>query len=71
MFDVFKAPGKVRNLQQKRLKDGVELTWDAPFARGSDDITYLVMYGGSTKKTKERKYVIESDTQDRTYDVKV
>ena len=29
------------------------------------------MYGGSTKKTKEKRYVIESDTQDRTYDVKV
>lgn len=68
----FTAPGKIRNLQQKRLQNGnVELTWDAPFAKGNDVITYLVMYGGSTKKTKEKRYVIESDTQDRTYDVKV
>ena len=61
------APGKVQNLQQKLLKNNnVELTWDAPFARGNDVITYIVMYGGSTKKSKEAKFVIESDTQDQT-----
>ena len=60
--------GKVRNIQQKRLINGnVELTWDEPFAKGNDVITYLVMYGGLTKKTKERKFVTESDTQDETY----
>ena len=68
----FKVPGKVQNLQQIRLKNNnIELTWDAPFARGNDIITYLVMYGGSTKKTKERKFMIESDTQDQTYNVTV
>ena len=57
--------GKVRNIQQKRLSNGmVELIWDEPFAEGNDVITYLVMYGGLTKKTKERKFVIERDTQD-------
>ena len=66
------VPGKVRNLQQKRLSNGnVELTWDEPFAKGNDVITYLVMYGGLTKKTKERKFVIESETQDQTYHVEV
>ena len=64
--------GKVRNIQQKRLISGnVELTWDEPFAKGNDVITYLVMYGGLTKKTKARKFVIESDTQDETYHVEV
>ena len=64
--------GKVWNLQQKRLIDGnVELTWNEPFAKGNDVITYLVMYGGLTKKTKERKFVIESDTQDESYHVEV
>ena len=29
------------------------------------------MYGGSTKKSKEAKFVIESDTQDQTYYVTV
>ena len=63
---------KVRNIQQKRLSNGnVELTWDEPFAKGNDVITYLVMYGGLTKKTKERKFVIERDTQDETYHVEV
>ena len=66
------VPGKVRNIQQKRLfNDNVELTWDEPFAKGNDVITYLVMYGDLIKKTKERKFVIESDTQDETYNVEV
>ena len=66
------VPGKVRNLQQKQLINGnVELTWDEPFAKGNDVITYLVMYGGLIKKTKARKFVIESDTQDETYNVEV
>ena len=66
------VPGKVRNLQQKQLINGnVELTWDEPFAKGNDVITYLVMYGGLTKKTKERKFVIERDTQDEIYHVDV
>ena len=66
------VPGKVRNVQQKRLFNGnVELTWDEPFAKGNDVITYLVMYGGLTKKTKERKFMIESDTQDEIYHVEV
>ena len=69
---MFQVPGPVQNLQQKLLKDGnVELTWDKPFAAGNDDITYIVIYGESTKKTKERKYVIKSNTQTRTYNVKV
>ena len=64
--------GKVRNIQQKRLINGnVELTWDEPFAKGNDVITYLVMYGGLTKKTKARKFVIERDTQDESYHVEV
>ena len=29
------------------------------------------MYGGLTKKTKARKFVIESDTQDESYHVEV
>ena len=64
--------GKVRNIQQKRLSNGmVELIRNEPFAKGNDVITYLVMYGGLTKKTKERKLVIERDTQDETYHVEV
>ena len=47
------------------------MTWDEPFTKGNDVITYVVMYGGLTKKTKERKLVIESDTQDETYHVEV
>ena len=66
------VPGKIRNIQQKRLSNGnVELTWDEPFAKGNDVITYLVMYGGLTKKTKARKFVIERDTQDESYHVEV
>ena len=69
---LFKVPGKVQNLQQKWIKDGnVELTWDEPFAKGNNNVTYLVTYGGSTKKTQERKFVIKSDTQTQTYNVKV
>ena len=66
----FQYQGK--NLQQKQLINGnVELTWDEPFAKGNDVITYLVMYCGLTKKIKERKFVIESDTQDESYHVEV
>ena len=69
---MFLAPGEVQNLQQKTLQDGsVELTWEEPFAKGNDNIIYLVTYGGSTKTTKEKKYVIGSDTQTRSYNVKV
>ena len=67
-----KVPGKVQNLQQKRLENGdVELTWDEPFAKGNNGVTYLVTYGGSTKQTRERKFVIKSDTQTQTYNVEV
>ena len=69
---LFKVPGKVQNLQYIWTKHGdVELTWDEPFAKGNNNVTYLVTYGGSTKKTQERKFVIKSDTQTRTYNVKV
>ena len=44
---------------------------DEPFAKGNDVIAYLVMYGGLTKKTKERKFMIGRDTQDETYNVEI
>ncbi|XP_066926548.1 ephrin type-B receptor 1-B-like [Clytia hemisphaerica] len=75
-FESFKTlpgpPGKVRNLRQKSLDGGkVELSWDPPFAKGGNLITYLLTYGGSTKKTTLTTYIIESDAEDQTFTVKI
>ena len=54
------------------MQDGsVELIWDEPFAKGNEEITYLVTYDGSTKTTRKRNFIIQRDTQTRIYEVKV
>ena len=61
------VPGMVRNLQQRIFNNGkfeyIELNWDEPFAKGSDTITYLVKYGGSTWPTTYKRYTIDDITE--------
>ncbi|XP_066926589.1 ephrin type-A receptor 3-like [Clytia hemisphaerica] len=61
------VPGMVQNLRQKTLDNGkfeyIELSWDEPFAKGNDDITYLVKYDGSTRSTTSTRYIIHEITE--------
>uniref|UniRef100_A0A7M5V4T0 receptor protein-tyrosine kinase n=1 Tax=Clytia hemisphaerica TaxID=252671 RepID=A0A7M5V4T0_9CNID len=67
-----KIPGKVRNLMQKSLDNGkVELSWDPPFAKGNNIITYLLTYGGSTKKTTLTTHILDPDVEEQTFSVEI
>lgn len=66
------VPGPVQNLKFKTQSDGsVELSWKAPFAKGSDIIVYVISYGDSTQTTSSTNYIIESDTKTKKYNIKV
>uniref|UniRef100_A0A7M5US18 receptor protein-tyrosine kinase n=1 Tax=Clytia hemisphaerica TaxID=252671 RepID=A0A7M5US18_9CNID len=66
------VPGKVRNLMQKSLDNGkVELSWDPPFAKGNNIITYLLTYGGSTKKTTLTTHILDPDVEEQTFSVEI
>eukprot|EP00111_Clytia_hemisphaerica_P008286 TCONS_00024179-protein len=65
-------PTIIQDVVNETLSDGtVKFTWKEPFGRGGDDISYVVTYGDTTLRLTELTFNIETDTQDRTYNVEI
>lgn len=65
-------PGAVQNFKQTVLNDGaVKISWKPPFAQGTPDLEYQVIYGDKDFKTKETSVTIDKGTSDKNYLVRV
>lgn len=65
-------PGPIQNMKQTINSDGsVTLEWDPPFAKGSDILEYVISYGSSSARTADTRFKIKSNTQSKSYRVKV
>ena len=49
----------------------VEFSWNPPFAKGAEDLLYVITYGDQRKRQIEEEFEIHPSSEDKTYNVEV